>query len=48
LVRKQKTDGVIPEDQMKKLEKHIQELTDRFCRDIDTACSEKEKEIMTV
>jgi len=29
LVRKQKTDGTIPEDQMKKYEKHIQELTDK-------------------
>lgn len=48
LVRKQKADGVIPEDQMKKYEKHIQELTDKFCKDIDAACSEKEKEIMTV
>jgi ribosome recycling factor len=48
LVRKQKTDGTIPEDVMKKLEKTIQELTDRFCKDIDTACAEKEKEIMTV
>lgn len=48
LVRKQKTDGLIPEDQMKKLEKMIQDSTDRFCKDIDAACAEKEKEIMTV
>ncbi len=48
LVRKQKADGIIPEDMMKKLEKSIQELTDRFCKDIDTACADKEKEIMTV
>lgn len=48
LVRKQKADGVIPEDQMKKNEKSIQELTDRFCKDIDAVCAEKEKEIMTV
>lgn len=47
-VRKQKTDGIIPEDMVKKLEKTIQELTDRFCKDIDTATSEKEKEIMTI
>jgi ribosome recycling factor len=47
-VRKQKTDGLIPEDMMKKLEKTIQDLTDKFCKEIDTACSEKEKEIMTV
>lgn len=48
LIRKQKADGVMPEDQMKKTEKHIQELTDKFCKDVDLACAEKEKEIMTV
>jgi ribosome recycling factor len=48
LVRKQKADGILPEDAMKKLEKTIQELTDRFCKDVDTTCAEKEKEIMTV
>ncbi len=48
LVRKQKADGVMPEDQMKKCEKHIQELTDKFCKEIDAVCSEKEKEILTV
>ena len=48
LVRKKKADGDLSEDLMKKEEKSIQELTDRFCKDIDTTCSEKEKEIMTV
>lgn len=48
LVRKQKADGIIPEDQMKKNEKTIQDLTDRFCKDVDVACAEKEKEIMTI
>jgi ribosome recycling factor len=48
LVRKQKNETVITEDQMKKSEKTIQELTDRFCKDCDTVCAEKEKEIMTV
>ncbi len=48
LVRKQKTDGKIAEDVMKKLEKTIQDFTDRFCKDADTICAEKEKEIMTV
>jgi ribosome recycling factor len=47
-VRKQKADGLLPEDQMKKLEKTIQDLTDRFCKEADAACAEKEKEIMTV
>ena len=48
LVRKQKADSVITEDQTKKTEKIIQDLTDRFCKDCDAACAEKEKEIMTV
>lgn len=48
LVRKQKADGLIPEDQMKKAEKTIQELTDKFCKDVDQTCAEKEKEIMTI
>lgn len=47
-VRKQKADGDIPEDQMKKFEKIIQDLTDRSCKEADTICAEKEKEIMTV
>jgi len=48
LVRKQKADGLIPEDMMKKTEKTIQDLTDRFCTDVDKACADKEKEILTV
>lgn len=48
LVRKQKTDGDLSEDLMKKHEKNIQEMTDRYCKDIDAVCAEKEKEIMTV
>lgn len=48
LVRKQKADGVLPEDQMKRLEKQIQEFTDKFCKDADATCVEKEKEIMTI
>lgn len=48
LVRKQKADGLIAEDQMKKSEKVIQDFTDKFCKDVDTTCSEKEKEIMTI
>jgi ribosome recycling factor len=47
-VRKQKADGLIPEDQMKKAEKTIQDLTDKFCKDVDQTCAEKEKEIMTI
>ncbi len=48
LVRKQKADSVITEDVMKREEKHIQELTDKFCKQVDEHFSAKEKEIMTV
>lgn len=48
LVRKQKADGDLTEDVMKKLEKTIQEYTDQFCRESDDVVSAKEKEIMTV
>ena len=48
LVRKQKADSVITEDVMKREEKGIQELTDKFCKEIDDLYSSKEKEIMTV
>lgn len=48
VARKQKADGEITEDVMKKAEKTIQELTDQFCRDIDALFAAKEKEILTV
>lgn len=48
LARKQKADGLLTEDVMKKEEKGIQELTDKFCKEIDDLFSSKEKEIMTV
>lgn len=48
LVRKQKAEGLTTEDIMKKEEKGIQELTDKFCKEIDDLFSSKEKEILTV
>jgi ribosome recycling factor len=48
LARKEKTDGIMTEDVMKKTEKTIQEYTDKFCREIDDLFSAKEKEILTV
>lgn len=47
-VRKQKTEGLITEDEVKKDEKGIQELTDDNCKQIDELFATKEKEIMTV
>lgn len=48
LVRKQKADGDITEDVMKKMEKSIQDYTDQFCKEADDLMNAKEKEIMTV
>jgi ribosome recycling factor len=47
-VRKQKADGEVTEDVMKKTEKTIQEYTDQFCKQIDELFTAKEKEIMAV
>lgn len=47
-VKKQKAESEITEDVQKKLEKQIQEMTDKFCKEVDTAFSQKEKEIMQV
>lgn len=47
-IKKQKADGDIPEDVMKKLEKKIQELTDKYCKDADSITEDKEKEIVTI
>lgn len=48
MARKLKTEGIIAEDILKKLEKGIQELTDKFCQDADSASDQKEKEVTTV
>lgn len=43
-----KKNSEITEDDMKNCEKKVQELTDKFCDDVDKAVAAKEKEIMTV
>lgn len=48
LLKKQKGDSEITEDEMKKGEKKVQELTDEFCKKVDEFFAIKEKEIMTV
>jgi ribosome recycling factor len=47
-VRKQKVDGEIAEDLMKKHEKGIQEMTDKHCKEADDLSEKKEKEIFTI
>lgn len=46
--RQQKTKSIITEDEMKRLEKQIQELTDKFCKEADDLADKKEKEINTI
>jgi ribosome recycling factor len=48
VIRKQKADGLIAEDIMKKTEKSIQDLTDKSCKEIDDLSEKKEKEIFTI
>lgn len=48
IIKKQKNDGAIPEDEMKKLEKVVQDLTDEHCKIMDDLFKEKEKEILTI
>lgn len=48
LIRKQKAEGIVTEDVMKKTEKTIQEFTDQFCRQVDDLFAAKEKELLTV
>lgn len=43
-----KKNSEITEDEQKDAEKKVQDLTDKFCADIDKAVSEKEKEIMSI
>ncbi len=47
-LRKQKNEGLISEDIEKKLEKEIQELTDKYCKVSDDICAQKEKEVSTI
>ncbi len=47
-IKNMKKDSEITEDDQKKGEKKIQELTDKFCAQIDDMCSAKEKEVMSL
>jgi ribosome recycling factor len=46
--RKQKQDGDIGEDELKKLEKDIQDMTDQYCKEADELADQKEKSIATI
>lgn len=47
-LKKQKGDGTLAEDGLKRGEKKIQELTDKCCKQADDLMQEKEKEILTI
>ena len=46
--KKQKKDGEMTEDDVKSAEKDIQNLTDKYIKEIDSICASKEKEILEV
>ena len=48
LCKKMKKDGEMTEDEQKISEKSIQDLTDKYIKDVDAVTSKKEKEIMQI
>lgn len=46
--RKLKAESLMTEDELKKCEKVIQDMTDKHCKEIDELFTAKEKEIMTI
>lgn len=47
-LKKMKKDSEITEDDLKQGEKHVQDLTDKFCKEIDQLSNDKQKEIMSI
>ena len=45
-IKSLKKKSEITEDEQKKAEKDLQELTDKYIKKVDAACSVKEKELM--
>lgn len=46
--KKMKKNSEITEDDLKGCEKDIQNLTDKYCKNVDTLVSEKEQEVMSL
>jgi len=46
--KKMKKNGELTEDDQKNLEKELQDITDKRCKDIDELTAKKEKELMAV
>ena len=47
-IKKLKKNSEITEDDQKNLEKELQDLVDKRCKDIDELCAKKEQELMAV
>lgn len=47
-IKKLKKDSEITEDEQKKAEKDLQDLTDKYIKKVDDACAVKEKELMEI
>ena len=47
-IKAHKKNSEITEDDQKNLEKELQDLTDKRCKDIDELCAKKEQELMAV
>ena len=48
LCKKMKKDGEMTEDEQKASEKSVQDLTDKYIKEVDAVTSKKEKEIMQI
>lgn len=48
MYKKQKKDGEITEDDLKTIEKDVQNMTDKYIKEIDDITSDKEKEITEI
>ena len=48
MYKKQKKDGEVTEDDLKTIEKDIQNMTDKYIKEIDDSTSDKEKEITEI
>ena len=47
-IKKQKKDNLLTEDDVKSAEKAVQDITDKYIKNIDAISAKKEKEILTV
>lgn len=47
-IKKQKKDNLLTEDDVKNAEKAVQDITDKYIKNIDAITAKKEKEILTV